>query len=64
MFKRFFVTFFNAAGVVVDVFTVDAIDFDCALDLVCDIQTLKTNVVKADVVNAVGLMARVIFDKL
>ncbi len=62
--KSFLVTFFNAANVVVDVFTVDAIDFDCALDLVCDIQTLKSNAVKAVVVNAVGLMARVIFDKL
>lgn len=64
MLKRFIVTFFNAAGVAVDVFAVDAIDFDCALDLVCDIQTLKTNVVKAVVVNAVGFMDRIIFDKL
>lgn len=61
---RFLVTFFNAAGVVVDVFAVDAFDFDCALDLICDIQTLKTNVVKAVVVNAVGLIVRIIFDKL
>lgn len=64
MLKRFLVTFFNAAGVVVDVFAVDAIDFDCALDLICDIQTLKSNVVKAVVVNAVGLIVRVIFDKI
>lgn len=64
MLKRFIVTFFDAVGVVVDVFAVDAVDFDCALDLICDIQTLKTNVVKAVVVNAVGLVVRVIFDKL
>lgn len=64
MLKRFLVTFFNAAGVIVDVFTVEAFDFDCALDLICDIQTLKSNVVKAVVVNAVGLIVHVIFDKL
>lgn len=61
MLKRFIVTFFDAVDVVVDVFAVDAIDFDCALDLICDIQSLKANVVRAVVVNAVGVKVRVVF---
>lgn len=59
--KRFIVTLFNAVGFVVDVFAVDAVDFDCALDLICDIQALKTNVVGAVVTNAVGVKVRVAF---
>ena len=60
----FLVSFFDVAGIAIDVFTVVAIDFDCALDLICDIQSLRENVVKAVVVNAVGLVARIIFGKL
>lgn len=61
MLKRFLVTFYDTADAVVDVFSVDAIDFDCALDLICDIQALSTDVFKAVVVNKVGLRNRVIF---
>lgn len=61
MLKRFNVSFYSAVSGSVEHFTVGALDFDCALDLICDIQILKPNVTKAFVFNRRFLVAQVAF---